>query len=448
MKRFLFPLLGILLLIGLVAGAGYLGFKSNQTAATSVQAPPTIAVARGDVVEQITAPGQLIGARERTLSAGINGRLAKINVHPGDRVKAGDVLAELDQTGFRFALQTAQANLAGARARLNELNAPASEADLAAARAQVTSAQSAYDAAASRNAHNADQITVARTALDKAKVALDQAQSAYDRVSWRSDIGMLPQSAALQQATIDYHSAEANYNLAIATVNDSALKAAAQSLAQAQANLAKLTAPPSRDEVAAAQSTVDAAQVAVDQAQSNLDQTRITAPFDGVIQSVQVQEGDTVNDGTALIQLSDPQAIEVRSTVTEEDYPLARVGQTVQAYLDAQPDVTLTGKITYLVPLREASSTSPVYPVYIALDQIPAGIAPGMTVDASILIAQRTNVLRLPRSLVHARSDGTAQVRVWANDQTENRTIKTGLRGDQYVEILDGLREGELVISR
>ncbi len=71
-----------------------------------------------------------------------------------------------------------------------------------------------------------------------------------------------------------------------------------------------------------------------------------------------------------------------------------------------------------------------------------------MTVDASVLIASRSNVLRLPRSLVHAKSDGTALVRVWANNQTQERTIKTGLRGDQYVEILDGLREGEQVISR
>jgi HlyD family secretion protein len=71
-----------------------------------------------------------------------------------------------------------------------------------------------------------------------------------------------------------------------------------------------------------------------------------------------------------------------------------------------------------------------------------------MTVDASIVIAKQSNVLRLPRALVRARSDGTAQVRVWVGDHTEDRTVKVGLRGDQYVEIVDGLSEGEQVVSR
>ena len=71
-----------------------------------------------------------------------------------------------------------------------------------------------------------------------------------------------------------------------------------------------------------------------------------------------------------------------------------------------------------------------------------------MTVDASILIAKKTNVLRLPRSLAKARADGTAVVKVWTGSNTEDRVIKVGLRGNQYVEILEGLREGELVVSR
>ncbi len=134
--------------------------------------------------------------------------------------------------------------------------------------------------------------------------------------------------------------------------------------------------------------------------------------------------------------------------MTEEDYPLTRVGQTTQLFFDSQPDLVVTGTVTEIVPLRDASSTSPVYPVYIALDNVPEGLAPGMTVDGSILIAKRANVLRLPRALVHARSDGTAQVQVWANGRSETRTCKTGLRGDQYIEIVSGLSEGELVISR
>ena len=448
LKRWLI-FLGIILLVAVVGGAGYLGYRASlPTNRVAVQAPPTISVDRGDVAQSVTAPGQLVGMRDQLLNLSIAGRLAKINVRSGDHVRAGDVLVQLDDTSLKYALQTAEANRASAQAKLAKLKAPPSESAVAAARAQVASAQSAYDAAIARNAHAGDQITVAKAALEKATVALQQAQSAYDAVAWRSDIGMLPQSAALQQATIDYQSALANYNLTATGINDSAVKAAAQALAQAQSSLLQLTAPPDPQDIVMDEADVNKAQAAVNQAQDNLNQSKLVAPFDGVVQDVRAKVGDTVNAGAPLVQLSDPKALEARLTVTEEDYPLTQVGQTAQLYFDSQPDLVVTGKITEIVPLREASSTSPIYPVYIALDNVPDGLAPGMTVDGSILIAKRSKVLRLPRALVRARSDGAAQVQVWSNGKAETRTIKTGLRGDQYIEIQSGVSEGEQAVSR
>jgi RND family efflux transporter MFP subunit len=292
------------------------------------------------------------------------------------------------------------------------------------ANAGLASAQAAYDAAVNKSAHGKDQLTVAKAALDKARVTLQTAQSAYDSVAWRSDIGMLPQSADLQKATIDYQSALASYNLTVTDINDSTVKAAAQTLVQAQET--------------------------VKQARDNLNQAKLLAPFDGIVLEVLAKAGDKVQVGAGLVRLFDPKAIEARTTVTEEDYPLARVGEKAEVYFDSLPDIVIAGTVTFIVPLRDSSSTSPVYPVYIGLDNVPASLAPGMTVDGSILIAKRTNVLRLPRALVHARSDGTAQVQVWSAERgkTETRTCQTGLRGDQYVEIQSGLSEGEQVISR
>lgn len=447
MKRWsiLFAVVPILAVVG---GAGYLGYRNSQSAGRVVPPPPTISVDRGDVVQSVTAPGQLVGMRDQLLSLSIAGRLSKVNARAGDHVKAGDVLAQLDDSALKYALETAQANLASAQAKVAKLKEPPSDTALAPARAQVASAQSAYDAAVAKNTHAGDQITVAKAALEKATITLQQAQGAYDSVAWRGDIGMLPQSAALQQATIDYQSALANYNLTAAEINDSAVKAAAQALTQAQSSLVQLTAPPDPQEVAIDQAEVNKAQVAVNAAQDNLDQARLVAPFAGVVQDVRAKEGDTLSAGAPLVQLSDPQALEARSTITEEDYPLARVGQKAELYFDSQPDVVVTGTVTEIVPLRDASSTSPVYPIYISLDSMPDGLAPGMTVDGSILIAKQSNVLRLPRALVHARSDGTAQIQVWANGETETRMIKTGLRGDQYIQVLSGVSEGEQVISR
>ena len=78
---------------------------------------------------------------------------------------------------------------------------------------------------------------------------------------------------------------------------------------------------------------------------------------------------------------------------------------------------------------------------------LPQGLIAGMTVDASVVVDTRSDVLRLPRELVRVRSDNTAQIKVWNGQQIEQRTITVGLRGDSFVEVLDGLREGEQVVG-
>jgi RND family efflux transporter MFP subunit len=182
-------------------------------------------------------------------------------------------------------------------------------------------------------------------------------------------------------------------------------------------------------------------------AQTDLDSTRLTAPFAGVVLDVKAQVGESVGAGAKLIQLSDPRAVEVKASVIEEDLPLIQAGQPVDLFFDARPDAVVTGRVARTIPQRLAGDR-PLYPVYITLDNLPEGLAPGMTVDTSIVIAGQPGVLRLPRSLVRARSDGTAQVKVWVNEQVEKRNIKIGLRGDQYVEIVEGLNEGDLVVGQ
>ena len=120
---------------------------------------------------------------------------------------------------------------------------------------------------------------------------------------------------------------------------------------------------------------------------------------------------------------ADPASLEARMEVIEEDLSLVQVGQAAELYFDAVPDVVIQGQVTRVVPLR-ISDERPLYAVYVALDQVPETLAAGMTADASFIVDQRTDVLQLPRSLVRARSDGTATLQVWANGQIEERTVE------------------------
>jgi hypothetical protein len=108
----------------------------------------------------------------------------------------------------------------------------------------------------------------------------------------------------------------------------------------------------------------------------------------------------------------------------------------------------VNGTVSRIVPQRVAGEARPLYHVYLGLnDPLPAGVYPGMTADASLLIDSANDVLRLPRALVGARSDGTATVEVWQNGRVLSRDIVTGLRGDVYIAVLDGLAEGDEIVG-
>ena len=491
MKRWML-VLGAVLVIGLIAGAGYLGTRSaKQENTPAVQAPTTVEVTRGDVQQTVTAPGQLVGTRQVTLAPDVSGKLAEVHVRPGEHVQTGDVLVRIDPAPLEEAVAAAQASLEVAQAQLAQLQTgPTSaetaaaqlalaqaEADLkhllavAAAEADVAAAQK--DLAYLKAKPNPDTVNQARAELERAQVALDQAQTAYDQVKDRPDVGMSPQARALQEATIAYQSAQATFEAANRPATPAELKATTAHLTSAQAALAQLQAGPSDDQVRLAemqkvraeadlaqldagptagslkqaQAAVQSAELALKRAQADLAAATLTAPFDGVILEVNAQPGETVAAGAGLVVLTDPAAVEVQTSVIEEDLPLVQAGQEVELFFDARPDAELQGSVARIVPQR-LPGDRPLYPVHITMADLPDGLLAGMTVDASIIVASRSDVLRLPRALVRARTDGTATIQVWTGSEIKERLVQTGLRGDVHVDILDGLREGEQVVAQ
>ena len=159
------------------------------------------------------------------------------------------------------------------------------------------------------------------------------------------------------------------------------------------------------------------------------------------MQSLQ-KAGQTYQAEDPLFTVGDPKALEVLANVTEEDYPLISIGQNTEMYFDARPDVTVKGKVERIIPKR-IEGASPLYDVYISLNEIPEGLADGMTVDSNVTIASRPGVLCLPRSLVHASGNDKAVVQVWSGSATVSREVTVGLRGDSNIEIFSGLKEGE-----
>jgi HlyD family secretion protein len=491
-------ILGVVLVIGMVAGAGYLGLQSVQGKDTpGTEAPSTVAVTRGDVQTTVTAPGHVVNAREAVLAFGVAGTLAEVHTQPGLQVSTGQLLAQLDEAPLHEQVRAAQADLEVAQAGLAQLQAGPSAAEWAAAQLALSSAEARLRAltagpsaaeiasaeaevAAARNElavlralPDPATLTQAQAQLDRASAALQQAQTAYDRVRDRPDIGLLPQALALQRATTDYEAAQASLDAARQAATPAALEAARARLAAAQAKLHQLKTGPSADELALAQlqvelahaelaqltagpsaadlrqaeAAVQLAEVALSKALAGLESATLVAPFAGTVLEVRAGPGEMIAAGAGLILLADSSRLEVESTVIEEDLPLVQSGQHVELFFDAQPEAQVLGRVARIVPQR-LPGDRPLYAIYITSADLPEGLVAGMTADASIVVDSREDVLCLPRALVRARSDGMATVQVWTGSEVEERAVQVGLRGDVYIELLDGIAQGEEVVAQ
>ncbi len=415
-----------------VAVPAYFGYRNARTTAAPPPAKPvTLPVTRGDVDESVTAPGQLVGIQETVLGVDVDGRLLTVTVRPGSVVQAGDVIARLDPAPYETALQTAEIQLAQAESAYQQ---QLGEAQLAveAGQAQVESAQA-----------QVPSLTVAEVNLQAARDA--EARAAYEYEKAQDRAWEPPE--VVESYRLEWVAAQRGVEIAEAEYNR--VRSEQWSASQQANALAKNAAQSSLTAEYLATSGVDPLlQLAVEQARARLESTVIEAPFDGVVLDVYALPGEQLPAGGRLALLTDPAQGEVRTTVIEEDLSLVAIGQTAEIYFDARPDVLVHGAVARIVPQRVAGEARPLYHVYLRLeDSLPDGVYPGMTADASLLIDRVTDVLRLPRALVAARSDGTATVAVWENGRVVEREIAVGLRGDVYTAVLEGLAEGDEVVG-
>lgn len=294
---------GIVLILILGVG-GFYWYRQQQASAATTATKQTAQLEQGALAATVSAAGNITAPEQVNLSFGTSGMpVTELNVKINDQVKAGDVLALVQDTELQQAFQTAQANLASAQAAYDEIKEPATTAELTAAEAQARAARATYDAAAAalkdlqapvdaldlqaaaanlasaqeayksaqaKSQMTDQQITIARATLETARIALQSAQAAYDRVAWQDNVNSSSEASALQTATIAYASAQAQYELTMAEMNNSELKSAQATLASAQSDYNTVKAGASAQELASAQAAVDSALQTLTTAQEDL----------------------------------------------------------------------------------------------------------------------------------------------------------------------------------
>jgi multidrug resistance efflux pump len=422
------------LLIGLaMAGCAAVQSKLSPPATPTVQTAVQTGTQAGGAgySGQIIAEGQAVPVRSALLSLPSAGIVASAPVALGEHVEAGQVLVQLDPRQLELRLAQAEAELAIAQAKLDQLNRGPSAEDVTAAQQNVASAQAAYDkvrsgpaasdvaaaraalTAAQRNyasvraGPTAEQLSNLTAQLNNARAALDQAQAAYDKVKAAPDIGARPESLLLQQATNNFNAAAAARKEAQSHPTQAELAAATSQVQTAQAALDRLTPDaaevqtkltalenaraalaglqPTSEARAILEAGVNAARVARDLATEQLSAARLVAPFAGTVMTLDIEAGEYAMPGTPVLRLADTSTWLVETKdLTELNIAQIEVGMPATVTFDAIPGLELSGHVSRIKPYGDTRQGDIVYTVTITPDQQDERLRWNMTAKVSI----------------------------------------------------------------
>jgi len=238
----------------------------------------------------------------------------------------------------------------------------------------------------------------------------------------------------------------------------------------------------------ASQAGVDQARAALAEARSNLSKTRLTAPIDGRVVRLAVEEGEVAVPGPfsretgLLMTIADLSVVLAKVQVDETDVVRLHLGDSVSVSIDAFPDTSFVGRVTKISNSAKLSQTGSAsggstdravdFDVEITLDKPPAGIRPDLSSTARIITDTRKQSLSIPIIALTVRSHedvpnevkgGTGTpvgatptgkkpkdregVFVVQNGLAMFKPVKVGIAGDEHFEVLEGLKAGDTVVA-
>jgi HlyD family secretion protein len=231
------------------------------------------------------------------------------------------------------------------------------------------------------------------------------------------------------------------------------VKQAGLILARAMQKRDTLLATGDTEEVVLKKLEVEVARKALAEAQRQLDEATITAPFDGIVASVEAKEEDVIPPPTltavTIIYLIDLSSMELEAEVDEIDIRRVKPDQRAIIEVDGLPALELEGRVISVQPLPIEEAGVVLFKVKIAFD-VPEGSALriGMSARADIAVAERSNVLLVPSRTMEEDSEGNPMVIVMVGEQTEERSVVIGISDEFQTEIVSGLGVGETVVRR
>ena len=397
---------------------------------------PEYTVQRGDVVRALEFTGRVTPVDAVALTFQEAGRVHDVFVERDEWVDAGTVLAQLGVEDLLNRLEQAQLEMQAAEQAHNRALTLA-ELDLESAELRLSSAQAQS---------HAPSVTIARVDLERAETALASAQEEYDKAldrPWDPPGTLEAYANGLRQAQWNYEIAQARYDQAVqasyAHSNEIAL--VEQEVARAELELEWL------EEGADQQGQqLEAARLEVARLEAEASRAQLIAPFSGQILSLAIQPGSEVRAFQPVAAIGNPETLEVSAELSDQQLQDVTVGMTATLELANRPGNYGTAMVSHLP--RTTGPAEDQDPA-LHLDLVDAeGLALQIddAVRVTIIVEQVREALWLPPQAVRTFEgrrfvivhDGTTQRRV---------DVIIGVQGEERIEILSGVEEGQVVMA-
>ena len=431
----------------IIISALLVGCSSTTTAAAT-----TGTVSKISESSTVESSGNITAKQQTTLSWETSGIVGSVDVATNDSVSKGDTLMTLDPSTAPSDVIAAQETLVSAKKALED--AQQSNTSKASAEVALASAQTAYNTALGNYWNRSATVGSAQSIAVYQQKIIIQDNKILDLKTKLDALAELPDNDSRKaQAKQDYNQAiidratlkrtldglQATPDALDVQTLESALDLAKANLEDAQRTYDSVKDGPSSDAIAAAQAKVDAAQ-------STVNMLSITAPFDGEVVAIQTQVGDQVAEGTTAIILVNRSTLYIDVLVDETDISKIEIGDTATITYSALPDLTSTGKVTFINPVGSSSSGVVNYTVRVTLDEADPSILLGATATVEIDTGAAASSLAVPVTAVQTDDSGEYVMRVKSDGTTERVSVVSGtVSGTSVVVTSKDLAEGDTV---
>jgi HlyD family secretion protein len=398
-------LLAVAFVLAVLVFAYFYFFSSARTITAAPVKVETGAASSGSTV--LAASGYVVAHHKIAVGAKVMGRVAWIGVEKGDRVQQGQILVRLEDQEFRAQVNQANANLAEAQAKLDQLRAGSRPQEKLKDKAAVL----------------------------QADANLKNAEAEYERAAKLFPQGIISKSD-LDRAVAQRDAARA------------ALEAAKQSSSMTDIG-------PRSEEISAAAAQVRQMQAALDYANTQLAATEIKAPVSGTVLERIVERGEMVSpssfgDGgarTSVVSLADLNDLQIELDISQQDFARLKMDQRAEIFPEAFQNLKYSGFIAEIAP--EANRAKATVQVKVKVENPDEQLRPEMNARVNFLSdapavenSKPTARVMVPKAAVVHR-DGSDFVFLVKGSRVEQRVIRVGEANGEFYNVLEGLSGGE-----